>query len=190
MKRAHGCVMCLEVAVSGALYRTVHRPRVAIRALPSVDSEIAHVLCFGEVFRGTEQHGWVRLCSAEAWARGIAEGHVLLHGGALGLGCLVERLPDNEDEELWPFAPALRRAKALGVPFTGGHLRPMDAKKLSESWLSTWHLPDTVECPAPWGGAPKGPVLALATLLRGVPAAVVHSFAPVGCNQRDMTYII
>ena len=37
--------------VPGTLYRTVHRPRVAIRAKPSTQAEIVHVLSAGEVFR-------------------------------------------------------------------------------------------------------------------------------------------
>ena len=48
--------MCVAVPVPGTLYRTVHHPRVAIRAKPSTSAEIVHVLSAGEVFRVP----WVR----------------------------------------------------------------------------------------------------------------------------------
>ena len=47
------------------MYRTVHRPRVAIRAQPSTEAEIVHVLATGEVFRVSwrtsidSQRSWV-----------------------------------------------------------------------------------------------------------------------------------
>ena len=103
------------------------------------------------------------------------------------MGQLIEVADD--DEELWPFTPALRRAAALGVPFNQGHLRPFDAKKIEECWLSFWHhcaepvrwLNDPLmEASGGSGSVQVPPKLAVATLLRGVPAAVVQSFAMLG----------
>ncbi|CAK8991116.1 unnamed protein product [Durusdinium trenchii] len=173
--------MCVAVPVPGTLYRTVHHPRVAIRAKPSTSAEIVHVLSAGEVFRVAEEvDGWLRLAADEAWARSIAAGFVLLDGKALGLGKLVEKLEKN-DEELWPFTPALRRAAALGVPFTQeGELRPMDGKKLEDIWLSFWHTPSLTWAPSSESGpkpTARSPQLAVACLLRGVGASVVKSFA-------------
>ena len=59
-----GSLWCpLPLVTTGAwwMYRTVHRPRVAIRAKPSTQAEIVHVLAAGEIFRATQRWrevGW------------------------------------------------------------------------------------------------------------------------------------
>ncbi|CAJ1434076.1 unnamed protein product [Effrenium voratum] len=167
-----------------ALYRTLHKPRVAIRAEPRTSAEIAHVLAEGEV--AELRDGWVRLAEDEAWARAIPAGFVLMDGAEVGslpetkpsLGKLIEPL-DRPDEELWPFTAAFRRARELGVPFApkdAGErsLRPMGAGKLETSWLSCWHSPS---CEWPKDLRTGHAQLAVAALLRGATPGVVQSFA-------------
>ncbi|CAE7407853.1 unnamed protein product, partial [Symbiodinium sp. CCMP2456] len=165
-----------------SLFRTVHKPRVAIRAAPSTKAEIVHVLVVAEIFKVSEDlpSGWVKLDPEEAWVRAIDAGYVLRDGREIGLGKLIEQVPEEEAEkDIWPYAAAINLAAALQVPFQmqGEGLRPQPREKLPRLWLSAWHMHEEVEVPRPLlrrGSAV--PRLALAVLLRGSPATAVESF--------------
>eukprot|EP00439_Symbiodinium_sp_Y106_P074422 s501_g14.t1 len=165
-----------------SLFRTVHKPRVAIRAAPSTKAEIVHVLVVAEIFKVSEDlpSGWVKLDPEEAWVRAIDAGYVLRDGREIGLGKLIEQLPEEEAEkDVWPYATAINLAAALQVPFQmqGEGLRPQPREKLPRLWLSAWHVHGEVEVPRRLllrGSAV--PRLALAVLLRGSPASAVQSF--------------
>ena len=179
-------------SAGGSFYRVVHRPRVAVRAEPSVKAAIVYALAAGEVFHVEAElaSGWVKVAADEAWVHQIQEGYVLIDGAELGLGRLLERLPDEEvDADTWPYSRALRRAVHFSVPFAmeAKHMRPLDARRLAGKWLSAWHEPDSPE-PVRWvqeaarpdlapRGMPRGmPRLCVALLVRGVGPAPLASF--------------
>ncbi|CAE7259455.1 ELD1 [Symbiodinium natans] len=168
-------------AGDAVLFRTLHKPRVAIRAEASTKAEIVHVLVASEIFKVSEElpSGWVKLAPEEAWVRAVETGYVLCDGREIGLGKLIEPVPNEEaKEELWPYAAAISIAAVLRVPFQmkGDGLRPQPREKLPRLWLSAWHTQAAEEVKRPLPMRGTAPRLSLAVLLRGTPATTVRSF--------------
>ena len=71
----------------GARFIVVHRPFVVVRDTPDVGSTLLRHKMPGDVVESTgeEVDGWVRLAREDGW--------MLEHGGQVGLGLLLRRLP-------------------------------------------------------------------------------------------------